>query len=118
MTIYSQLVYLILKRYHFFLSISPGDATVNGNNSPVLQRVKSLPQNNGYHGNGTTDHHSNGSSKHASPSNTGSRRGSHKENGVSSHSDKLLMRDTNDLGLTVTANPMAFAVEKKEALHA
>ncbi len=100
--------------------LTVGDTTVNGSNSPVLQRVKSLPLN-GYQSNGN-DHHSNGSSRHSSPSNTGSRRGSlkhhhGKETGVVNPSDKLLLRDTNDLGLTVTANPMAFAVEKNEALH-
>ena len=30
--------------------------------------------------------------------------------------DKLLITDTNDMGLTVTANPMAFALEKKETM--
>ncbi|XP_072048586.1 roundabout homolog 2-like [Amphiura filiformis] len=97
-----------------------GDTTVNGSNSPVLQRVKAFAHN-GYHSNGN-DHHSNGSSRHSSPSNTASRRGSlkhhhGKENGGVNPSDKLLLRETNDLGLTVTANPMAFAVEKNEALH-
>ena len=91
-----------------------GETTVNGSNSPVLQRVKSLPHSS----NPSNSHHGNVSSKHSSPA--GSRKGSLKHHGKENSvnpSDKLFMRETNDLGLTVTANPMAFAHEKTEKLH-
>ncbi|XP_071806287.1 roundabout homolog 2-like isoform X1 [Asterias amurensis] len=44
----------------------------------------------------------------------GTRQHRDKQNSVKK--DQLILQDTNDMGLTVTANPMAFALEKKETL--
>ena len=40
----------------------------------------------------------------------------HRDKQNSLKKDQLILQDTNEMGLTVTANPMAFALEKKETL--